>query len=768
MKTYLQVFIAFLLLLSTTQSRAQSYLWARQGKSTDGASGAAIATDNSGNVYVAGSASGITFFDDKQITGNLYPNTSMFVAKYNGLGKIQWVSAESPIDTDTDYNSISTDVVAAKGIVVNKLGEIYVLASVLNVVDIGGFRTTSNQLIIGKDTITPSDYTYTDYIVKYSASGVALWAQPVNSDYSENFVSFHMTTEGHLLVALLGTGTFTGDYSVSRVLTYDSSGTLLNTTPLSVALSDFTIDSLNNWYITGIFFDSLSLGKFLFKSTNNNQNAYVAKLTSAGAPLWVKPSSSKGFVNGQSIQADKKGHIYVAGSGNDTLQFDDITLNQIYSNDFIARFDTAGNGKWIEISNGTITAVGSNSTIYIASQNGVYAVDSAGAGKCNTTAAMVTAIAPSRNGALYVTGNFFGVKSFGSATLVSDSSITDAFVAAIVDSTVNYASGNKISGTLFNDLNKNCIKDGPEKGIAGHTIAAAPGPYFAVTDSNGAYTLNVDTGTYTVSQLTAVSDSISYSQLCPSSLGNYSITFKNLGQDSTAINFADTTFNCPILGVRFFDYNQTTNNYYGNNNVICYNLVFATNTTISYYNTGNAPAYGVKIYLYYPYGITIGTSSMPYTVVNDTVVYYTIDTLNALGGGKIYLTDVVSCSASINETFTYYATISPKNCLPQDTIYNSSYTQKNVSVQLPNAVVSPSFATSVTLYPNPTKGNFTLLFKEANSYQITVYNNLGQQVQTANINGTEASLSLDNAAQGIYYVKIISSKGSATKKLIVE
>jgi len=768
MKTYLQVFIAFLLLLSTTQSRAQSYLWARQGKSTDGASGAAIATDNSGNVYVAGSASGITFFDDKQITGNLYPNTSMFVAKYNGLGKIQWVSAESPIDTDTDYNSISTDVVAAKGIVVNKLGEIYVLASVLNVVDIGGFRTTSNQLIIGKDTITPSDYTYTDYIVKYSASGVALWAQPVNSDYSENFVSFHMTTEGHLLVALLGTGTFTGDYSVSRVLTYDSSGTLLNTTPLSVALSDFTIDSLNNWYITGIFFDSLSLGKFLFKSTNNNQNAYVAKLTSAGAPLWVKPSSSKGFVNGQSIQADKKGHIYVAGSGNDTLQFDDITLNQIYSNDFIARFDTAGNGKWIEISNGTITAVGSNSTIYIASQNGVYAVDSAGAGKWNTTAAMVTAIAPSRNGALYVTGNFFGVKSFGSATLVSDSSITDAFVAAIVDSTVNYASGNKISGTLFNDLNKNCIKDGPEKGIAGHTIAAAPGPYFAVTDSNGAYTLNVDTGTYTVSQLTAVSDSISYSQLCPSSLGNYSITFKNLGQDSTAINFADTTFNCPILGVRFFDYNQTTNNYYGNNNVICYNLVFATNTTISYYNTGNAPAYGVKIYLYYPYGITIGTSSMPYTVVNDTVVYYTIDTLNALGGGKIYLTDVVSCSASINETFTYYATISPKNCLPQDTIYNSSYTQKNVSVQLPNAVVSPSFATSVTLYPNPTKGNFTLLFKEANSYQITVYNNLGQQVQTANINGTEASLSLDNAAQGIYYVKIISSKGSATKKLIVE
>jgi len=724
MKTYLQVFIAFLLLLSTTQSRAQSYLWARQGKSTDGASGAAIATDNSGNVYVAGSASGITFFDDKQITGNLYPNTSMFVAKYNGLGKIQWVSAESPIDTDTDYNSISTDVVAAKGIVVNKLGEIYVLASVLNVVDIGGFRTTSNQLIIGKDTITPSDYTYTDYIVKYSASGVALWAQPVNSDYSENFVSFHMTTEGHLLVALLGTGTFTGDYSVSRVLTYDSSGTLLNTTPLSVALSDFTIDSLNNWYITGIFFDSLSLGKFLFKSTNNNQNAYVAKLTSAGAPLWVKPSSSKGFVNGQSIQADKKGHIYVAGSGNDTLQFDDITLNQIYSNDFIARFDTAGNGKWIEISNGTITAVGSNSTIYIASQNGVYAVDSAGAGKWNTTAAMVTAIAPSRNGALYVTGNFFGVKSFGSATLVSDSSITDAFVAAIVDSTVNYASGNKISGTLFNDLNKNCIKDGPEKGIAGHTIAAAPGPYFAVTDSNGAYTLNVDTGTYTVSQLTAVSDSISYSQLCPSSLGNYSITFKNLGQDSTAINFADTTFNCPILGVRFFDYNQTTNNYYGNNNVICYNLVFATNTTISYYNTGNAPAYGVKIYLYYPYGITIGTSSMPYTVVNDTVVYYTIDTLNALGGGKIYLTDVVSCSASINETFTYYATISPKNCLPQDTIYNSSYTQKNVSVQLPNAVVSPSFATSVTLYPNPTKGNFTLLFKEANSYQITRYKRL--------------------------------------------
>ncbi len=65
------------------------------------------------------------------------------------------------------------------------------------------------------------------------------------------------------------------------------------------------------------------------------------------------------------------------------------------------------------------------------------------------------------------------------------------------------ASCASISGTVFMDYNEDCVKSGFEPGRANTLLQFDPGPYFASTGANGVYSLNVPTGTYTVTEITS-------------------------------------------------------------------------------------------------------------------------------------------------------------------------------------------------------------------------------------------------------------------------
>lgn len=77
-----------------------------------------------------------------------------------------------------------------------------------------------------------------------------------------------------------------------------------------------------------------------------------------------------------------------------------------------------------------------------------------------------------------------------------------------------------------------------------------------------------------------------------------------------------------------------------------------------------------------------------------------------------------------------------------------------------------------SIYPNPTKGSFTIEFKElANSIYVEVYDVSGKTIyetnyeQSANLIQT---INLDNASSGVYFVNIKSDKGLVTKKLVIQ
>jgi hypothetical protein len=75
----------------------------------------------------------------------------------------------------------------------------------------------------------------------------------------------------------------------------------------------------------------------------------------------------------------------------------------------------------------------------------------------------------------------------------------------------------------------------------------------------------------------------------------------------------------------------------------------------------------------------------------------------------------------------------------------------------------------VNIYPNPSKGIFTIYFVEKmeNENNISVYNMLGQKILDYLVSEIETfDLNLSNYANGTYFVKISNGLKTITKKVI--
>lgn len=88
------------------------------------------------------------------------------------------------------------------------------------------------------------------------------------------------------------------------------------------------------------------------------------------------------------------------------------------------------------------------------------------------------------------------------------------------------------------------------------------------------------------------------------------------------------------------------------------------------------------------------------------------------------------------------------------------------------AVQKISDNTDITVYPNPSHGVFTFAMPNNNNttYQISIYNVLGQEVNTSNINSGNNQINLSNQPKGVYIYRILTKTGEpvSTGRLIVE
>jgi Secretion system C-terminal sorting domain len=69
---------------------------------------------------------------------------------------------------------------------------------------------------------------------------------------------------------------------------------------------------------------------------------------------------------------------------------------------------------------------------------------------------------------------------------------------------------------------------------------------------------------------------------------------------------------------------------------------------------------------------------------------------------------------------------------------------------------------NVQLYPNPARDEVNLVFDAISDIKtISIYNIIGRVVNVYKVNGTSANLSIENIPSGIYFVRLMNSRGEA-------
>lgn len=84
----------------------------------------------------------------------------------------------------------------------------------------------------------------------------------------------------------------------------------------------------------------------------------------------------------------------------------------------------------------------------------------------------------------------------------------------------------------------------------------------------------------------------------------------------------------------------------------------------------------------------------------------------------------------------------------------------NSTANLENDILS-----SVNLFPNPTKGQFTI--DHAEGFNVSIYSVLGKEIMRRNNISSQESFETSNLSEGTYFVKISSNNSSKTEKLVV-
>ena len=81
-------------------------------------------------------------------------------------------------------------------------------------------------------------------------------------------------------------------------------------------------------------------------------------------------------------------------------------------------------------------------------------------------------------------------------------------------------------------------------------------------------------------------------------------------------------------------------------------------------------------------------------------------------------------------------------------------------------ISNPVNSSSLTVYPNPNNGQFTVNLPAA--AQVTIYNTLGELIVTENLPKGKQAINLTNKPAGVYYLKANSTTGQQVVKLVVE
>lgn len=339
-----------------------------------------VATDQSGNVFVAGrylggytptNSNGSSF---GKTLSHLGSNSYGFIVKYNASGFVQWC-ARLVIDS-------LTGGVQCNGIVIDSNGDAYITGffgsftetSILTLYDLNdnAFATTiANRGTSGNDA----------FVIKYSSAGSVLWGAKVASTGGD--IGQSITVDPSNNVYVIGQGVAWSAYSSNGnqfgtdaansggsdvfIVKYNSSGIVQWATRIASANGDngfgIAADSNSNIYVTGqtepgnaVFYNSDSSSFSTAMTGLGGSEAFVAKYNTSGIAQWIAKIAGTGNDIGNGIITDSNSNVYVVGQSASTTvaafnsggtSFSKTLTNAGLDDAFIVKYNSNGIVQWI-------------------------------------------------------------------------------------------------------------------------------------------------------------------------------------------------------------------------------------------------------------------------------------------------------------------------------------------------------------------------------------------------------------------------------------
>ncbi len=157
-----------------------------------------------------------------------------------------------------------------------------------------------------------------------------------------------------------------------------------------------------------------------------------------------------------------------------------------------------------------------------------------------------------------------------------------------------------------------------------------------------------------------------------------------------------------------------------------------------------------------PWNTNFGLCDNQYCYANTILGGSTQTSLDVATGTAMYM--YISYGPEIANTTTfgpYYVNTEVSQGSTKDTV-TFIFNKWTTSV---NNVASKS-ADNVVLYPNPVRGDLNVVFAGMNEVKsLGIYNLIGKQVSAYKVNGTSASISMDNMPSGIYMLRLMDGQG---------
>ncbi len=367
-KQLLAVTIAAKLLFIPQFASAQnSRIWGTYYGGTGDDVSVSVATDASGNVFLAGNTTSADNIAWKGFQDNVALDSSggrlsnAFLVKFDAYGNRSWA---------TYYGGSSGDVTAIS-VATDPSGNVY----------LAGYTNTCTTLASGGFQDTLGGINATVFLVKFDANGNRLWATYYGGAIGTYGASVATDAAGNVYLTGntfdtigIASGGFQNTYKASPhsfagttfLVKFDANGNRIWATYYGGTSGGWqngrsiATDVAGNVYMSGVIGDTAGIASGGFQNTyGGNYDAFLVKFDASGNRLWATYYGGAGEDDGRSVATDFAGNVYLAG---DTYSTDSIAWKGFQDtigglsggfNAFLAKFDANGNRLWATYYGGT-------------------------------------------------------------------------------------------------------------------------------------------------------------------------------------------------------------------------------------------------------------------------------------------------------------------------------------------------------------------------------------------------------------------------------